>query len=78
MQEPDFYLKFDRAVQTIYELKSIHLSHLLSEEDEVKKDFIRVALSQLDEEKLLLYSLKAVDIELYIDELRDKYSLIQS
>lgn len=78
MQEPDFYLKFDRAVQTIYELKSIHLSHLLSEEDEVKKDFIRAALSQLDEEKLLLYSLKAVDIELYIDELRDKYSLIQS
>jgi hypothetical protein len=43
-----------------------------------KKDFIRAALSQLDEEKLLLYSLKAVDIELFIDELRDKYSLIQS
>jgi hypothetical protein len=78
MQEPDFYLKFDIALQTIYELKAIHLSHLLSEEDEVKKYFIRAALSQLDEEKRLLYSLKAVDIEPFIDELRDKYSLIQS
>ncbi|MDZ7899133.1 MAG: hypothetical protein U5N85_14060 [Arcicella sp.] len=71
-------MNFDKAVQIIYELKSIRLSELLSEEAEVKKDFIRAELSQLDEEKRFLYSLDIDDIELFIQKLSDKYRLIQS
>jgi uncharacterized protein YsxB (DUF464 family) len=78
MQEPDFYLKFDRAIQTIYELKAIRLSQLLSVIDEEKKGFIRTELSQLDEEKRLLYSLNADAIESFIQRLMDKYSSVQS
>ncbi len=78
MPEHTFYLNFDKAVQIIYELKSIRLSELLSEEAEVKKDFIRAELSQLDEEKRFLYSLDIDDIELFIQKLSDKYRLIQS
>ena len=78
MPNSDFYLNFDRAIQTIYELKAIRLSHLLSESDEIKKGFIRAELSDLDEAKRVLYSLNADSIELFIQALSDKYSPIQA
>lgn len=49
MPERDFQADFDRAIRIIYDLISTYLSQLLSEEAEVKKDFIRAELSQLDE-----------------------------
>jgi hypothetical protein len=78
MQEPNFYLNFDRAVQAIHTLKTIRLSQLLSEEVEKEKDKIRAELDQLNEEKRLLYSLNADATESFIQILMDKYFLIQS
>ena len=78
MPNSNFYLNFDRAIQTIYGFKALRLSQLLSEADEEKKGFIRAELSDLDEAKRVLYSLNADSIEVFIQALSDKYSPIQA
>ena len=76
MPNSEFYLSFDRIVQMIYEFKAIRLSQLLIEEDDVQKNLLRGELSQLDEQKQVLYSLNCEEIEPFMEALQKKYSLI--
>ena len=73
MPDINFHADFDRALKSIYDLKSLRLTKLLLTQNEVLKEKIRLELNQLDEEKQLLYSLNHVDILLFIQRINESY-----